>query len=169
MALFILRKLILQMRMRSHPVGLDVWYLIGPFVYFHTSYMRTAKALVRLRGCAGSPSPSLVAYVISIIISWAVSNEPRHEKTCLWGLQSGKTQTGLRSLEMLDLACICIILSRQRTTKALIRLRGCAGWSVSLLFTYGINTFSHGLAQMNDTISCNILGKRSNWPHLKVE
>ena len=25
MALFVLRKLILQMRMRSHPVGLDVW------------------------------------------------------------------------------------------------------------------------------------------------
>ena len=35
--------------------------------------MRTAKALVRLRGCAGSPEPSLVAYVISIIISSAVS------------------------------------------------------------------------------------------------
>ena len=35
--------------------------------------MRTAKALVRLRGCAGSPEPSLVAYVISTIISWAGS------------------------------------------------------------------------------------------------
>ena len=29
--------------------------------------------------------------------------------------------------EMLDLASIDIILSRQRTAKALIRLRGCAG------------------------------------------
>ena len=36
--------------------------------------VRTAKALVRLRGCAGSPEPSLVAYVISTIISWAGSN-----------------------------------------------------------------------------------------------
>ena len=71
MALFVLRKLILQTRMRSHPVGLDVWFLVGPFVYFHTSCVWTAKALARLCGCAGSSEPSLVAYVISIIISWA--------------------------------------------------------------------------------------------------
>ena len=61
MALFVLRKLILQPRMRSHPVGLDVWFLAGPFIYFHTSCVRTAKALVRLPRCAGSPEPSLVA------------------------------------------------------------------------------------------------------------
>ena len=35
--------------------------------------MRTAKALARLRGCADSPGPSLVAYVISIIIFCAGS------------------------------------------------------------------------------------------------
>ena len=29
MVLFVLRKLILQTRMRSHPVGLDVWFLAG--------------------------------------------------------------------------------------------------------------------------------------------
>ena len=39
----------------------------------HTSCVRTAKALARLRGCAGSPPPSLIAYVISTIISWAGS------------------------------------------------------------------------------------------------
>ena len=66
MVLFVLRKIILQTRMRSHPVGLDV-------VYFHTSCVRTGKALARLRGCAGSPEPSLVAYVISTIISWTGS------------------------------------------------------------------------------------------------
>ena len=71
MVLFVLRKLILQTRMHSHPVGLDVWFLVGPFVYFQTLCVRTAKALVSLRGCAGSPEPSLVAYVISTIISWA--------------------------------------------------------------------------------------------------
>ena len=70
---FVLRKLILQTRMRSYAGGLDVWCLVGPFVYFHTVCVRTAKALARLRGCAGSPEPSLVAYVISTIISWAVS------------------------------------------------------------------------------------------------
>ena len=73
MALFVLRKLILQMRMRNHPVGLDAWFLVGPFVYFHTSCVQTAKALARLRGCAGTPDPLLVAYVISTIISWAGS------------------------------------------------------------------------------------------------
>ena len=64
---------LLQTRMRSHPVGLDVWFLVGPFVCFHTSYVRRAKALARLRGCAGSPEPSLVAFVISTKISWASS------------------------------------------------------------------------------------------------
>ena len=53
--------------------GLDVWFLVGPFVYFHTSCVRTTMALARLRGCAGSSKPSLVAYVISTIISWAGS------------------------------------------------------------------------------------------------
>ena len=47
MALFVLCKLILQTHMRSHPVRLDAWCLVGPFVYFHTSCVRTAKALVR--------------------------------------------------------------------------------------------------------------------------
>ena len=73
MALFIFYKLILQTRMHSHPVGLDVWFLVGPFIYFYTSRVRTAKALARLRRCTGSPEPSLVAYLISSIISWAGS------------------------------------------------------------------------------------------------
>ena len=86
-ALFVLRKLILQTRMRSHRVGLDVWFLVGPFVYFHTLCVRIAKALARLRGCAGSPELSLVDCVIGTIISWdssfLKSNERgrfRHDK-----------------------------------------------------------------------------------------
>ena len=75
MVLFILRKLILQTSMRSHPVGLVVWFLVGSFVYHHTSCVWTAKVLARLCGCAGSSEPSLVAYVISTIISWAGSND----------------------------------------------------------------------------------------------
>ena len=70
MALIALRKLNLQTRMRSHPVGLDVWFSVGPFVYFHTSCVRTAKPQAR---CAVSPEPSLFAYAISTIISWAGS------------------------------------------------------------------------------------------------
>ena len=72
--LFVLCKLILQTRMRSHPVGLDIWFFVRHFVYFHTSCVQTVMALARLRRCAGSPEPSLVAYVISTIISWAGSN-----------------------------------------------------------------------------------------------
>ena len=49
-------------------------FLVGLFVYFHTACVRTAKTLVRLRGFAGPPEPSLVAYVISTIISWAGSS-----------------------------------------------------------------------------------------------
>ena len=30
----------------------------------------------------------------------------------------------------------------------LIRLRGCAGWSASLLFAYGINMFSHDMSEL---------------------
>ena len=74
MALFALRKLILQMRMCSHPVGLDVWFLVGTFAFFQTSCVQTARALARLHRCTGSPGPSLVAYVISTTISWAGSN-----------------------------------------------------------------------------------------------
>ena len=59
--------------MRSLTVGLDVCFLVWPFVYFHRTCVRTAKALARLRRCAGSPEPSLVAYAISTIISWAGS------------------------------------------------------------------------------------------------
>ena len=73
MALFVLHKLILQTSMRSHPVGLDVWFFVGSFVYFHTSCVWTAKALARLRRCTGSPEPSLVAYVIDKyrnLMSW---------------------------------------------------------------------------------------------------
>ena len=85
MVLFVLRKLILQTRMLSHPVGLDAWFLFWPFVYFHTSCVRTAKALVILRACAGSPEHSLVAYVISSIISWAGSFSKPNRATKVFG------------------------------------------------------------------------------------
>ena len=45
------------------------------------------------------------------------------------------------SLEISDIETRDIILSRQRTTNELIRLRGCAGWSAPLLFAYSINSF----------------------------
>ena len=83
LVLFVLRKHILQTRMRSHPLGLDVWFLVGPFVYFHTSCVPTAMALARLRACAVSPSPSLFAYAISTINSWAGSYNTKTRSTWL--------------------------------------------------------------------------------------
>ena len=57
--------------------GYGIWlyqFLIIAYLFtFHTLCVRTAKALARLCGCAGSPEPSLVAYVISTIIWWAGS------------------------------------------------------------------------------------------------
>ena len=47
----------------------------------------------------------------------------------------------LVSLEISATASRGTILSRQQTTKALIRLHGCAGWSAPLLFAYGITGF----------------------------
>ena len=40
-----------------------------------------------------------------------------------------------RKIEILLVASLYIILSNQGTTKALIRLHKCAGWSASLLFS----------------------------------
>ena len=57
-------------------------------------------------------------------------------------LACSATETS-KSLEILYLVSIEIILSRQQTIKALIRLHGCGGWSAPLLFAYGINRFSH--------------------------
>ena len=72
-----------------------------------------------------------------------------HDTTkCVFGhFRPGQTQTGLRSHRIEILANESRdILSKQRTTKALIRLRGCAGWSAPLLFAYDINRFSHVVA-----------------------
>ena len=81
--------------------------------------------------------------------NWTYSNtkalstgtyEPRHEKTCLRGLRPACTATEASwRLQISDIESRSIMLSRQRTAKVLIRLRGRAGagWSVPLLFAYG--------------------------------
>ena len=50
MVLFILQKLVLQTRMHSYPVGLEVWNLSDPSSCFHTSCVRTSKALAMSLG-----------------------------------------------------------------------------------------------------------------------
>ena len=82
--------------------------------------------------------------------TFSTTYEPCHEKTCPRGFRPGKTLNRPAQLQSLarGLKTRGIILSRQRTTKALIRLCRCAGWSAPLLFAYGINRFSHDKAHI---------------------
>ena len=69
-------------------------------------------------------------------------------------------------LEISDIETRGIILSRQRTTKVLIRLRERAGWSAPLLFAHGINMLSHYLAQVlaNTAYPDHIAPSGAVWP-----
>ena len=92
------------------------------------------KSLIRLGGCRTCHFVGFVMLWLILLVvfsSWrCVSNEPRHKKICL---QWFAAQTGLLSygskhcLGNADIETIDIIF-----------LRGCAGWSVPLLFSYGI-------------------------------
>ena len=72
---------------------------------------------------------------------FGVSDQVRLKPAC------SATETSY-SLEILDIETRSIILSQQRITKALIRLRRCTGWSEPLLFAYVINRFSHDMADI---------------------
>ena len=93
---------------------------------------------------------------------WATSRE-----TLPWGFATRKDTNRLAQLQKLaslgmsDKSSKASILSRQRTTKALIRLRGCASWSAPLLFAYGINRFSHDVAQMY-TCRCELVPREQD-------
>ena len=63
------RFVVLQIRMHSPLFGLQTCVFAGSFLKISTSLLRTAKALARLRLCAGSPEPLLVAFVISTLFS----------------------------------------------------------------------------------------------------
>ena len=102
--------------------------------------LRTSILHVCEQRCAGLPEPSLVAYVINTIISWAGSfriimvsttDEPHHEKNLSSGFatridsnQPAQLMRLARVLKFHPLACRGIILSSQRTTKVLIRQAG---------------------------------------------
>ena len=116
LALFVLRKFILQTRMCRHPAGLDVWSLVGPFVYCYTLCVRTSKALARLRGCAGSPEPLLVAHAIRTIISWAGSNyvKNKNTKSARYAV-NGWRRTDCTALKNLSFATCFVFLDDLRT------------------------------------------------------
>ena len=50
-----------QLRMSSYSEGPGIWLSVWRFLLTHCLYERAAKVLARLRGCAGSPEPSLLA------------------------------------------------------------------------------------------------------------
>ena len=73
--------------------------------------------------------------ILCMLLKWAaprenmslgVSNQTRHKLAC------AATEASY-SLEISAIESRDIILSKQRTTKTLIRLRGCAGWSAPLV------------------------------------
>ena len=86
------------MCMYSHPMRLDVWFLVGPSVYFPTLCVWTANAVIRLRGCAGFPEPSLVAWAFAgrqcnkyhNLMSWLIWRiwlhflRPKKKMPCFW-------------------------------------------------------------------------------------
>ena len=97
---------------------------------------------------------------------WATSRQKL--SSGLWTRQVSNRPSQLqrlaRVLESLNLASVGIIVSRERTTKALNRLRTCAGWSVPLLFAYDKNVFSHDVTHI---MAINLLIidqlKRRDW------
>ena len=72
---------------------------------------------------------------------FGVCDQLRHKTAC------SADETSY-DLQISAIASRGIILSRQRTTKAQIRPRACAGWSAPLLFAHGINRFSHDVAHV---------------------
>ena len=52
MVLFVLRKLIFQTHMGSHTVELDLWFLVGSFVYFMWANSEGSGETVRMRRLA---------------------------------------------------------------------------------------------------------------------
>ena len=156
MVLVVLCKLILQMRMLSHPGELDVRFLV-----VHTSCVRTAKALARWHRCAGLPEHSLVAYVISNIISWAGSIKPEHHLLCGYD----EALDPWRSIE--------------HSAKTLIKLHRLAGWSESSLganhllilscwSSYYFGTVRPGLDFYRINLKNSDTRKKCNYPKIWV-
>ena len=56
--------------MPRHSEGPGIWLSVWRFLLTHCFYERAVKVLARLRGCAGSPEPLLLAYAISTKFAW---------------------------------------------------------------------------------------------------
>ena len=76
--------------------------------------------------------------LITHIFIWAI----RCDKTCLRVSVKVRFIPACSATEILLAASLDMILSNKRITKALIRQRGCAGWSAPLLFANPKDKFS---------------------------
>ena len=59
----------------AHSEGPGIWLSVWRFLSTHCLYERAAKVLSRLRGCAGTPEPSLLAKAISSKFAWRGPND----------------------------------------------------------------------------------------------
>ena len=112
--------------MPSHSEGPGIWLSVCRFLLTHCLYERAAEVLARLRGCAGSPEPSLLAQTISTKFAWrGPYNLNKFKWVTSWENPSSDVCDQVRlkpvcssSLKVLGLGNI---LSGQRLTVMLIR------------------------------------------------
>ena len=98
------------------------------------------------------------AWYMSLVmrhVSSGVSNQVRLKLAC------SATKASMR-LESLVTETRDITLSRQRTAKALIRLRGCAGWSAPLLSAYDIR---HVFSCPGAYVFAHLSRRLTRWPY----
>ena len=147
----------------------------------HSHFVGFVMSWLKCRECHNhkpQPTPSIKrkrkrtkidAYKMSldtrILVFW-VCDQVRLKRAC------AATEASW-SLELSDIETRYIMLSRQWTTKALIRLRGCACWSAPLLFANGINRFSHDVAQINKQMNekhiDNLSLPQARWSQCKTD
>ena len=113
--------------------------------------------------------------VDSVLFLWGLMTIQHYQmshitRKCVFGvfdqvrlkLACSATETS-QSLELLGIASIHIILSKQQTAKVLIRLHRCAGWSAPLLFAYGIR---HIFAWPGPDRYGEIVKSQTTWPSI---
>ena len=128
MVLFVLHKLILQKCMCSHPVGLEVWFLVRLFAYFHTSRMWTGKALARLRGLAWAFAGRLWDKYHNLMSGLIFSGVLVQMGSSIWAPSSDMPSHSAGPGIWLSVSRFLLIhCLYERAGKVLARLHGCAG------------------------------------------
>ena len=114
---------------------LCIAYIHQPMYNIHPPYTPTHvhyTSIILIYSCT-----LYIYHTCPLMFNIHLSYGPQRDKTCLQGFREGEVQTR-ETIWKIDIsleASLGTILSNKRITKALIRLCGCAGWSVPLLFT----------------------------------